>query len=63
MFGLFDMNSFYASVELSFRPDLTHNKAVVLSNNDGCIVACTPEAKALGIQKFSPYFQQKHLIE
>jgi hypothetical protein len=37
MFGLFDMNNFYASVESIFRPDLHHNKVVVLSNNDGAL--------------------------
>lgn len=63
MIALCDMNSFYASVELIFRPDLTHRKVCVLSNNDGCIVALTPEAQACGVQKFTPYFQQKKLIK
>jgi DNA polymerase V len=63
MFALCDMNSFYCSVELVFRPDLAHRRVVVLSNNDGNIVACTNEAKAVGAKKFSPYFQQRRLLE
>jgi len=46
-----------------FRPDLLGQPVVVLSNNDGAIVSLTNEAKALGIEKFKPYFQQRHLIE
>ncbi|MFT7387541.1 MAG: DNA polymerase V [Candidatus Endobugula sp.] len=63
MIALCDMNSFYCSVELIFRPDITNRRVVVLSNNDGCIVACTPEATAAGAKKFGPYFQQKKLLE
>ncbi|MFT6387951.1 MAG: DNA polymerase V [Cellvibrionaceae bacterium] len=57
------MEKFYASVELIFRPDITNRRVAVLSNNDGCVVACTREAMAVGVKKFIPYFQQKRLIE
>ncbi len=57
MIGLVDCNSFYASCEKLFRPDLYRRPVVVLSNNDGCIVAMSPEAKALGIRRGVPYFQ------
>jgi DNA polymerase V len=61
--ALCDMETFYASCELVFRPDIQNRRVVVLSNNDGCIVACTKEAKAAGVEKFTPYFQQKALLE
>jgi DNA polymerase V len=57
MFALVDCNSFYASCEKVFRPDLQHKPVVVLSNNDGCIVARSPEAKQLGIDMAKPAFQ------
>src|SRR4051794_2379122 len=64
MFALVDANSFYASVERVFRPDLEGKPVVVLSNNDGCIVARSKEAKALkGIDQQLPYFQIKHLLK
>ena len=50
MFALVDCNSFYASCERVFRPDLRTKPVVVLSNNDGCVVALTKEAKNLGIK-------------
>ncbi len=56
-FALVDCNSFYASCEKLFRPDLKHSPVVVLSNNDGCVVARSPEAKALGIGMAVPFFQ------
>ena len=59
MFALIDCNSFYANCEKLFRPDLKHKPVVVLSNNDGCVVARSPEAKALGIKMGIPYFQVK----
>jgi DNA polymerase V len=61
--ALCDMETFYASCELVFRPDIKNRRVVVLSNNDGCIVACSKEAKAVGVEKFTPYFQQKALLE
>jgi len=63
MFALIDANSFYATCERIFRPDLANRPVVVLSNNDGCIVARSKEAKALGIDMQKPYFQIRHLIE
>lgn len=58
-FALVDCNSFYASCERLFRPDLKGRPIVVLSNNDGCIVALSKEAKRVGIQMGSPYHQIK----
>lgn len=62
MFALVDCNSFYASCEQIFRPDLRGKPVVVLSNNDGCIVARNQEAKALNIPDLQPYFQIKQLL-
>lgn len=63
MFGLIDCNSFYASCEQIFRPDLRGKPVVVLSNNDGCIVARSKEAKALGIPDLEPYFKLAPLLK
>lgn len=57
VFALIDANSFYASCEQIFRPDLTNKPVVVLSNNDGCIVARSAQAKALGIPMGAPFFK------
>ncbi len=57
MFALVDMNSFYASCETAFRPDLAGRPIVVLSNNDGCVIARSAEAKKLGIKMGAPWFQ------
>ena len=57
VFALVDCNNFYASCEKLFRPDLTNVPIVVLSNNDGCVVARSKEAKALGIKMAVPVFQ------
>lgn len=59
MYALIDCNSFYANCEKLFRPDLRHKPVVVLSNNDGCVVARCPYAKELGIKMGVPYFQVK----
>lgn len=59
MFALADVNSFYASCEKVFRPDLRNKPVVVLSNNDGCVIARSPEAKRLGIKMGVPWFQLK----
>lgn len=59
MYALIDCNSFYASCEKLFRPDLKDKPVVVLSNNDGCVVARSKEAKSLGIKMGVPYFQVK----
>ena len=59
MFALADVNSFYASCEEVFRPDLRGKPVVVLSNNDGCVIARSKEAKRLGIKMGVPWFQLK----
>lgn len=59
MFALVDVNSFYASCEKVFRPDLKNAPVIVLSNNDGCVIARSPESKALGIRMGEPWFQIK----
>ncbi len=63
MYGLCDCNNFYASCERVFRPDLVGRPVVVLSNNDGCIIARSNEAKALGIGMGQPFYQVRPLIE
>lgn len=62
MFALVDVNSFYASCETAFRPDLKGRPVVVLSNNDGCVIARNAEAKAIGVKMGDPYFRQKDLF-
>ena len=57
MTALVDCNSFYASCEKVFRPDLRSRPVVVLSNNDGCVVAMSSEAKALDIPRGAPLFK------
>lgn len=57
VFALVDGNSFFASCEKVFRPDLAHCPVIVLSNNDGCVVARSKEAKQLGIKMCQPFFQ------
>ncbi len=61
LIGLVDCNSFYASCEKVFRPELARRPVVVLSNNDGCIVARSPEAKKLGLKMGEPYFRAKRM--
>ena len=63
MFALIDCNNFYASCERVFRPDLRTEPIVVLSNNDGCVIARSNEAKALGIAMGEPYFKIKALCK
>ncbi len=63
MFALVDANSFYASCETVFRPDLAGRPIVVLSNNDGCIVAANKRAKAFGNIMYQPYFQLAKMLE
>jgi len=58
-----DCNSFYASCERVFRPELRDRPVIVLSNNDGCAIARTPEAKALGIKMGAPFFEIKNLCK
>ncbi|MCA1810354.1 MAG: Y-family DNA polymerase, partial [Lentisphaerae bacterium] len=61
LYGLVDCNSFYASCERVFRPDLADRPVLVLSNNDGCVVARSAEAKALGIAMGMPFFKARSL--
>jgi len=59
MFALVDVNSFYASCETVFRPDLRGKPVVVLSNNDGCVIARSAGAKRAGIKMGAPYFKMR----
>ena len=63
MFALVDCNNFYASCERVFNPKLENKPVVVLSNNDGCIIARSNEAKQLGIVMGAPYFKHKQDLE
>lgn len=62
-FALVDCNNFYVSCERLFRPDLRQRPVIVLSNNDGCVVSRSAEAKALGIGMAVPAYQIRHIIE
>lgn len=63
MIGLCDCNNFYASCEKLFRPDLKNKPVVILSNNDGCIIALSKEAKKLNITRGMPYYKYQNLLE
>ena len=63
IFSLVDCNNFYASCERIFNPSLCNKPIVVLSNNDGCIIARSNEAKKLGIDMGAPYHQNEYLIK
>lgn len=63
MFALVDCNNFYASCQRAFEPHLINKPVVVLSNNDGCVIARSNEAKALGIPMGAPAFEYKKLFE
>ncbi len=62
MFALVDCNNFYVSCERVFNPKLAHRPVIVLSNNDGCAVARSEEAKTIGIKMGAPAFKIRHLI-
>ncbi len=62
MYALVDCNSFFCSVEKVFHPGLEGKPVVVLSSNDGCIVALTPEAKAIGLHRGDPIFKVEGLV-
>lgn len=62
MYGLVDCNNFYASCERVFNPTLNGKPVIVLSNNDGCVIARSNEAKALGIAMGAPAFQIKEIV-
>lgn len=63
MYALVDCNSFFCSVEKVFHPGLEGKPVVVLSSNDGCIVALTPEAKAIGLHRGDPIFKVRDIVE
>lgn len=63
VFALVDCNNFYASCEKLFRPDIRHKPVVVLSNNDGCVIARSAEAKQLGIKMGVPVFKIRDQIK
>ena len=63
MFALVDCNNFYASCERVFRPELQYQPIVILSNNDGCVVARSAEAKSLGIPMGAPAFKFSSLFD
>ncbi len=62
MYGLADCNNFYASCERVFDPSLAGRPIIVLSNNDGCVIARSNEAKSLGIKMGEPYFRLRDLV-
>ena len=57
MYGIADLDNCYVNCERVFRPDLNGVPVVVLSNNDGCVVARSNEAKKMGVKEGTPYFQ------
>lgn len=63
MFALVDCNNFYASCERVFRPNLINQPVVVLSNNDGCVIARSNEAKAIGVPMGAPAFKFKEMFD
>jgi DNA polymerase V len=63
MYALVDCNNFFASCERVFRPDLKNKPVVVLSNNDGCVIAHSQEAKALGIKMGAPMFKTSQMLK
>jgi DNA polymerase V len=63
LFALVDCNNFYVSCERVFNPRLRNKPVVVLSNNDGCVVARSNEAKKLGVPMGAPFFQYKELFQ
>ena len=62
VYGLVDCNNFYVSCERVFNPALVDNAVIVLSNNDGCIIARSEEAKAIGIPMGAPLFKYKNIL-
>ena len=62
MIGLLDCNNFYVSCERLFNPQLLNKPVVILSNNDGCVISRSNEAKEIGIKMGEPFFRIKKLI-
>ena len=63
MYALVDCNNFFVSCERVFQPQLEGRPVVVLSNNDGCVVARSNESKAMGIKMGTPFFQVRHYVD
>jgi len=63
MYALVDCNNFYASCERVFNPSLVNRPVVILSNNDGCVIARSNEAKEVGIPMGAPAYQYQHIFE
>lgn len=63
MYALVDCNNFFVSCERAFQPSLEGRPVVVLSNNDGCVVARSNESKAMGVPMGTPFFKVKHLVD
>lgn len=63
LFAVADCNNFYCSCERVFHPELVGKPVVVLSNNDGCVIARSEEAKKLGLKMGDPFFQVRELLE
>ena len=63
MIALVDCNSFFCSVEKAFHPGLNGKPVCVLSSNDGCIIALTPEAKAIGLHRGDPIYKVRDLVK
>ncbi len=63
IFGIIDANNFYVSCEQAFNPKIKNKPVIVLSNNDGCVISRSKEAKALGIKMGQPFFEIKDLVE
>ena len=63
MYALVDCNNFFVSCERIFRPQLEGKAVVVLSNNDGCVVARSNESKAMGIKMGTPFFKVRHMVD
>ena len=63
MYALVDCNNFFASCERVFNPALRDKPIAVLSNNDGCVIARSNEAKKLGLKMGDPFFKVKDIIE
>jgi DNA polymerase V len=61
--ALIDCNSFYVSCERLFNPKIINKPVVVLSNNDGCVISRSTEAKKIGIKMGEPYFKVKDLVK
>lgn len=61
--ALVDCNNFYVSCERVFQPQLERKPVIVISNNDGCVIARSNEAKALGLKMGAPLFKNQHLVE